>query len=102
MMADSRVLWVTGAGSGMGRSAAIAAAAGRRVALSGRRADRLQETASLGERAGGDALVLPLDARVGDALAQAHAPISTACGSVDGVVMSAGLTTQRRTWADQS
>ncbi len=102
MMADSRVLWVTGAGSGMGRAAAIAAGAGRRVALSGRRADRLEETARLVESAGGEALVLPLDARDGDALAQARAAIVAAWTSVDDLVLSAGLNTPRRTWADQS
>lgn len=102
MMAGSRVLWVTGAGSGMGRSAAIAAAADRRVALSGRRVDRLQETATLVERAGGEALILPLDARDGDALGQAHDAISAAWGSVDDLVLSAGLNTPRRSWADQS
>jgi NADP-dependent 3-hydroxy acid dehydrogenase YdfG len=102
MMAGSRVLWVTGAGSGMGRAAAVAAAAGRRVALSGRRADRLQETARLVESAGGEALVLPLDARDGAALAQARAAIVAAWAGVDDLVLSAGLNTPRRTWADQS
>ncbi|WP_298455799.1 SDR family oxidoreductase [uncultured Cellulomonas sp.] len=101
-MAGSRVLWVTGAGSGMGRSAAVAAAADRRVALSGRRVDALQETAALVESAGGQALVLPLDARDGDALAHAHDAISSAWGRVDDLVLSAGLNTPRRTWADQS
>lgn len=102
MTADSRVLWITGAGSGMGRSAAVAAAADRRVALSGRRPDRLKETATLVERAGGEALVVPLDARDGEALAEAHAAISARWGSVDDLVLSAGLNTPRRTWADQS
>lgn len=101
-MAGSRVLWVTGAGSGMGRAAAVAAAAGRRVALSGRRPDRLAETATLVAEAGGEAMVLPLDARDGDALAGAHAAISSAWGGVDDLVLSAGLNSPRRTWADQS
>ncbi len=102
MTADRRVLWVTGAGSGMGRSAAVAAAADRRVVLSGRRPDRLQETATLVERAGGEALVLPLDARDGTALAEAHAAITAAWGGVADLVLSAGLNTPRRTWGDQS
>ena len=45
--ANTRVLWVTGAGSGMGRAAAVAAAPGRRVAVSGRRTEPLAETAAL-------------------------------------------------------
>ena len=97
-----RVLWVTGAGSGMGRAAAIAAAPGRRVALSGRRPEPLAETAAQIERAGGEALVLPLDARDGAAVAAAHAAIRSAWGGVDDLVLSAGLNTPQRTWADQS
>jgi NADP-dependent 3-hydroxy acid dehydrogenase YdfG len=62
----------------------------------------LEETARLVERAGGEALVLPLDARDGDALAQARAAIVAAWTSVDDLVLSAGLNTPRRTWADQS
>ncbi|WP_276319540.1 SDR family oxidoreductase [Cellulomonas endophytica] len=101
-MTAPRALWVTGAGSGMGRAAAVAAAPGRRVALSGRRPDRLQETAALVRRAGGEALVLPLDARDGDALAEARGAIAAAWGRVDDLVLSAGLNTPRRAWADQS
>jgi NADP-dependent 3-hydroxy acid dehydrogenase YdfG len=45
---SKRTLWVTGGGSGMGRAAAVAAAAaGWRVAVSGRRAEALEETAEL-------------------------------------------------------
>jgi NADP-dependent 3-hydroxy acid dehydrogenase YdfG len=47
-------------------------------------------------------MVLPLDARDGDALARAHAAIAAAWGRVDDLVLSAGLNTPRRTWADQS
>jgi NADP-dependent 3-hydroxy acid dehydrogenase YdfG len=97
-----KVLWVTGAGSGMGRAAAIAAAPGRRVALSGRRFDPLVETAALVEGAGGEALVLPLDARDPAAIAEAHDRIAGDWGGVDDVVLSAGLNTPQRTWADQS
>ena len=62
MAEAGRVLWVTGAGSGMGRAAAVAAgAAGRRVALSGRRAEALEEVGEAVRAAGGDALVVPLD-----------------------------------------
>ncbi|RZS91630.1 NADP-dependent 3-hydroxy acid dehydrogenase YdfG [Motilibacter rhizosphaerae] len=101
-MADPRVLWVTGAGSGMGRASAVAVAAGRRVALSGRRRDRLEEVAALVEQTGGEALVLPLDARDPAALADAHDEIRSRWGAVGDVVLSAGLNAPRRTWADQS
>ncbi|HOB03801.1 MAG TPA: SDR family NAD(P)-dependent oxidoreductase [Propionibacteriaceae bacterium] len=98
----SRVLWVTGGGSGMGRAAAVAAASGRRVALSGRREDALAETARLVEDAGGEALVLPLDARDADALTAAHAQIKEQWGGVDDLVLSAGLNAPKRLWANQS
>ncbi len=100
--AAGRVLWVTGAGSGMGRAAAVAAAPGRRVALSGRRPEPLAETAALVERAGGGALVLPLDAREPMAVADAARTIRTDFGGVDDLVLAAGLNTPKRTWADQS
>ena len=86
----------------MGRAAAVAAAPGRRVALSGRRPEPLAETAAQIERAGGEALVLPLDARDGAAVSEAHAAITSAWGGVDDLVLSAGLNTPQRTWADQS
>ena len=96
------VLWVTGAGSGMGRAAAVAAAPGRRVALSGRREQPLAETAEQVRQAGGEALVLPLDTRDPSGVADAHARIRSRWGGVDDLVLSAGLNTPRRSWADQS
>ena len=100
-MAAPRVLWVTGAGSGMGRAAAIAAAPGRRIALSGRRTDRLEETAALVEQADGEAMVLPLDARDAAAVTDTHERIRAAWAGVDDLVLSAGLNNPARTWADQ-
>ena len=42
---EGKTAWITGAGSGIGRAAAIALAeAGVRVALSGRRSEPLEET----------------------------------------------------------
>ncbi|HET9650136.1 MAG TPA: SDR family NAD(P)-dependent oxidoreductase [Microlunatus sp.] len=97
-----RVVWITGAGSGMGRASAVAAAPGRRIALSGRRADALAETADQVVRAGGEALVLPLDARDAAAVSAARDRIHDAWDGVDDLVLSAGLNTPRRAWADQS
>jgi NADP-dependent 3-hydroxy acid dehydrogenase YdfG len=100
--ATGRVLWVTGAGSGMGRASALSAASqGWRVALSGRREAALAETARAVEAAGGSALVLPVD--VGDAgqVAQARDAIHDRWGAVAGLVLAAGLNTPKRMWADQ-
>lgn len=102
MTAEPRVTWITGAGSGMGRAAAVAVAPGRRIALSGRRRESLGETAALVESAGGEALVLPLDARDTQTIAAAHGQLGERWGGVDEVVLSAGLNAARRTWADQS
>jgi NADP-dependent 3-hydroxy acid dehydrogenase YdfG len=100
--ATARVLWVTGAGSGMGRAAALSVAAGRRVALSGRRPDALEASAQLVEEAGGEALVLPLDVRDPAAIATARDAILAEWGGIDDLVLSAGLNARRRAWADQS
>lgn len=102
MNAD-RVLWVTGAGSGIGRAAAVAAAGPHaRVALTGRRPEPLGETAALVERAGGQVLVLPLDARDPDAVRAAHDQIATTWGGVTDLVLTAGLNAPARSWGDQS
>ena len=96
-----RVVWISGAGSGMGRAAAVAAAsAGWRVVLSGRRADALEESARLVQQAGGEALVLPLDVR-GDVPAAASIAVEH-WGRLDALVLAAGLNDPQRRWADQS
>ena len=102
-MNANRVLWVTGAGSGMGRAAAVAAAArGWRVVLSGRRADPLDETARLVAEAGGQSLTLPLDARDPIELSAAHETIRATWGRHHDLVLAAGLNTPKRYWNDQA
>ena len=98
-----RVLWVTGAGSGMGQAAAVAAAGrGWKVALSGRRADRLQQTAQRVDDAGGASLVLPMDIRDLPAIHDGHASIQQRWGRVTDLVLSAGHNMPTRYWRDQS
>ena len=104
MTADSTtgVVWVTGAGSGMGRAAAVAAAArGRRVALTGRRAAAIEETARLIEDAGGRCLALPLNVLDPVAVAAGHERIVATWGAVTDLVLAAGLNTPERYWKGQ-
>lgn len=101
-MTDVNVVWVSGAGSGMGRAAAVELArGGRRLALSGRRPDALEETAELVRQAGGEALVLPLDVGREDAGPVARLIVEQ-WGRIDALVLAAGLNTPQRMWADQN
>ncbi len=69
MELEDRTALITGGGSGIGRAVAVRfAAAGARVAVSGRREDRLRETAEEIDGAGGDCLTLR-----GDVTDPAHA-----------------------------
>lgn len=98
-----RATWVVGGGSGMGRAAALAAAAsGRRVAVSGRRADALDAVVAEVASAGGTALAVAGDAREPGWAPEAAATVADRLGRIDEVVVAAGLNAPRRTWADQS
>jgi NADP-dependent 3-hydroxy acid dehydrogenase YdfG len=98
----TRTLWVTGAGSGMGRAAAILAArAGWNVALSGRREAALQKTAAEIEDAGGHAIVVPLDVQDSGAVKAAAATVQDRWQRIDALVLAAGLNTPKRSWTDQ-
>lgn len=92
-----KVAWVTGAGSGIGRAAAIALAAeGAKVALTGRRKAPLEETASM---IGGDTLVAPADLTDASQVATARDAVLGAYGRLDIVVSNAGLNVPERRWA---
>jgi len=99
---DVRTVWVTGAGSGMGRASALAAAQdGRPVALSGRRPEVLDEVAAEIRSAGGTALTVPLDVTDPGAVREAAARIEQELGAVEALVLSAGLNAPKRYWRDQ-
>ncbi|WP_432510610.1 SDR family oxidoreductase [Kineococcus sp. SYSU DK001] len=94
-----RVLWITGAGSGMGQAVARSAShAGWTVVLSGRRPGALRDTAS---SLPGPVLELPLDVRDGDAVRAARARVVAEFGRIDALVLAAGRNTPRRQWDDQ-
>lgn len=87
------LVWITGAGSGIGRATALRlAAAGSTVIVSGRRAERLaevQQTASQ-RRLPGRVLPLALDVTAEGASEQALARIEAQWGLPDLVILNAG------------
>ncbi|MFF1633021.1 SDR family oxidoreductase [Leifsonia sp. NPDC058248] len=100
---EPRVLWITGAGSGIGRAAALSAAdAGWRVALSGRRQNTLEATADAVRAHSGDAFVVPVDVRDPAAVTASADVVRSRWGRIDGLVLAAGLNAPDRRWADQA
>jgi NADP-dependent 3-hydroxy acid dehydrogenase YdfG len=96
------VVWVTGGGSGMGRASALSAASqGWRVAVSGRRADRVQAVVREVADSGGEVLALPGDVRSLEDVTACASAIEQAWGRLDGLVLAAGLNAPRRAWKDQ-
>lgn len=82
---------VTGAGSGVGRAAALALLAdGWSVALAGRREDALAETVSLAGNAAAHALSVPTDVADADAVARLFAVIQERYGRLDFLFNNAG------------
>lgn len=99
---DTPTLWITGAGSGMGRAAALAAAQyGGPIALSGRRPEVLEEVAREVRELGGTALPVPLDVTDREAVRAAAARIAQELGPIEALVLSAGMNAPRRYWRDQ-
>ncbi|MFJ3584141.1 SDR family oxidoreductase [Streptomyces sp. NPDC090127] len=89
MSTESRIAVVTGAGSGIGRGVALAlAGAGWSVALAGRRAEPLQETASAA--GGAEVLCVPTDVTSPEAVASLFEAVRDRWGRVDLLFNNAG------------
>lgn len=87
---SSRTVFITGAGTGIGRGFALRAAElGAHVVVAGRRENLLQETARAIEAKGGKSLVCPLDIRQPDAVAAAMARVVEQTGSIDVLINNA-------------
>jgi NADP-dependent 3-hydroxy acid dehydrogenase YdfG len=98
---SGKVVWVTGAGSGVGAAAARSAvAAGWSVALTGRREANLRSVAAeldMPDRVG----IMPGDVADGASVERARDQVLERFGRIDALVLAAGLNTPKRHWADQ-
>lgn len=92
---SNRRVLITGAGSGIGAATALALASTHDLILVGRRPSKLDEVVRLVEAQGGRALAVTWD--VNDDAAE----LMRRVGTVTDLVLSAGLNSPRRTWADQ-
>ncbi len=91
MSGDGKIAIVTGAGSGVGRSAAVALLAeGYSVALAGRREDALQETIAEAGADGARALAVPTDVSNPASVAELFAATVRAFGRLDLLFNNAG------------
>ena len=87
-----RVAIVTGAGSGIGRAAAIALLReGYSVALCGRRPEMLEETANAGRTGSGRALAVATDVTDSDSVARLFAAVRKEFGRLDVLFNNAGI-----------
>lgn len=94
-----KMVWITGAGSGIGQSAAVELArAGAYIVLSGRRPEALEETAEMVRAVDAGCEIMPLNVADSAAVAAAAADINRRCGRVDILVNSAGINIPNRRW----
>ncbi len=92
---SGRVALVTGASSGLGAGFAKAlAAAGAKVVLAARRADRLAQQVAEIEAAGGTAIAVSLDVTDEVSTRAAYDAAEAAFGPVDTIVANAGVATE--------
>ncbi len=91
-MAQNKVALITGAGSGIGRSSALALQAdGFDVVLAGRRAAELEGTAALAKKGGGRMLAVPTDVTKPDEVVALFAKTKAAFGRLDVLFNNAGM-----------
>jgi len=95
-----RSVWITGAGTGIGRAMALRfAREGAVVTLTGRRRAPLEEVARAIEAAGGKARVAPADVLDRDVLAGLVDALVAETGSLGVVANNAGINIANRHWS---
>lgn len=88
---SSRVVWITGGGSGIGRATAIEfARLGAKVAVSGRRKDRLDAVVAEVNELGSQGLAVPCDVQDEAQIAAAVETVLDTFGRLDIVLANAG------------
>jgi NAD(P)-dependent dehydrogenase (short-subunit alcohol dehydrogenase family) len=91
-MANNKVAIITGAGSGIGRAAAVSLQAeGFDVVLAGRRAEELEKTASMAKPGGGRMLAVPTDVADPEQVARLFAAAKSQYGRLDVLFNNAGM-----------
>ena len=91
-MNQNRVALITGAGSGIGRAAALALHnAGFSVVLAGRRASEIEKTAGMASRTGARVLAVPTDVSQPDSVKSLFAHIREEFGRLDVLFNNAGI-----------
>lgn len=92
MSAQNRVALITGGGTGIGRSAALALQGdGWDVVVTGRREEELGKTVQLAKPAGGTLLAIPADVTSQDEVKRLFAETVTAFGRLDFLFNNAGM-----------
>ncbi|MCO4773403.1 MAG: SDR family oxidoreductase [Deltaproteobacteria bacterium] len=89
---DGQVVWVTGGGSGIGLACAVEwVKQGAKVAVSGRRVEKLQDAVEAVKAAGGEALAIACDVNDEQACRDAVEEIVAKWGKLDVVLANAGF-----------
>lgn len=90
---QNRIAFITGASRGIGRACALAlSAAGARVVLAARQADKLEQVAAEIRAAGRDAFVAEMDLSAPDSIRAAFAKAAKEFGRIDILVNNAAIT----------